>query len=25
MKRTISFTVNGDSVQVDVYPHWTLL
>lgn len=25
MKQTISFTVNGDSVQVDVYPHWTLL
>jgi carbon-monoxide dehydrogenase small subunit len=25
MKRTISFTVNGDSVQVDVYSHWTLL
>jgi len=25
MKQTIRFTVNGDSVQVDVYPHWNLL
>lgn len=25
MKRSIRFTVNGDSVDVEVYPHWTLL
>lgn len=25
MKRTIQFTVNGDSVEVEVHPHWTLL
>ena len=25
MKQTIRFTVNGDSVQVEVYPHWNLL
>lgn len=25
MKRTIKFIVNGDSVEVEVHPHWTLL
>ncbi|MCX5860994.1 MAG: (2Fe-2S)-binding protein [Desulfomonile sp.] len=25
MRHTINFTVNGDSVQVEVYPHWNLL
>lgn len=25
MKRSIRFTVNGDSVDVEVHPHWTLL
>jgi len=25
MKRTISFTVNGDFVEVEVHPHWNLL
>ncbi len=25
MKRTIIFTVNGDTVEVDVKPHWDLL
>jgi aerobic carbon-monoxide dehydrogenase small subunit len=25
MKRTIPLTVNGDAVQVEVHPHWSLL
>jgi carbon-monoxide dehydrogenase small subunit len=25
MRRTIRFTVNGHTVEVDVYPHWNLL
>ena len=25
MKRPIRFTVNGDSVEVEVHPHWNLL
>lgn len=25
MKRSISFSVNGDTVQVEVHPHWNLL
>lgn len=25
MRQTINFRVNGDSVQAEVYPHWTLL
>ena len=25
MKRTMSFTVNGDVVEVEVHPHWNLL
>jgi carbon-monoxide dehydrogenase small subunit len=25
MKQTIAFTVNGNSVQVEILPHWTLL
>jgi len=25
MKQTIEFTVNGDRVQAEVHPHWTLL
>lgn len=25
MRQTINFRVNGDAVQAEVYPHWTLL
>jgi carbon-monoxide dehydrogenase small subunit len=25
MKRSMSFSVNGDTVQVEVHPHWNLL